>query len=291
MRIKITHVLQFLLLYCTFSHGGAEKSYHSTDTLLTRIKLKCAMVPQLSCHMKDDILVVDWNKHVSNKSDVLLVFNEHARERITGEIALKVIHKLRKWQPKKRVTIIPVLNVYGRKRVESGHPCQRKNERGVDTNRNYQMRGVNEHHYAKNSEEFEGPHPLSEKESKLVSSLLLNGVKRYFNVHSGEKSIYMPYDSRVGVRPKNYDVMLKNIKKWAQKCPECAVGTAASTSFYRAYGTSVDWAVDHGTPEAYTLEVYGDASWDCGRMFNPNKRDLGAVLKQWSGILKDMIFT
>ena len=36
---------------------------------------------------------------------------------------------------------------------------------------------------------------------------------------------------------------------------------------------------------------YGDASWDCSKMFNPKKRDLHAVLKQWSGILKDMIFT
>ena len=288
MRLKITQVLTFLLIYTT---ACAEKSYHSTNTLLTTIKLKCAMVPHLSCHMKDDILVVDWNKHIANKSDVLLVFNEHARERITGEIALHVIHKLQTWNPNKRVTIIPVLNVYGRKRVESGHPCQRKNERGVDTNRNYQMRGVNEHHYAKNSEEFEGPHPLSEKESKLVSSLLLNGVQRYVNVHSGEKSIYMPYDSRVGVRPKNYEVMLKNIKKWAEKCPECAVGTAASTSFYRAYGTSVDWAVDHGVPESYTVEVYGNASFDCSKMFNPNKRDLHHILKQWSGIIKDMIFT
>jgi hypothetical protein len=288
MRIKITQVLTFFLFYTT---ACAEKSYHSTDTLLTRIKLKCAAVPQLSCHMKDDILIVDWNKNIANKSDVLLVFNEHARERITGEVALKVIHKLRKWQPKKRVTIIPVLNVWGRKRVEAGHPCQRKNERAVDINRNYQMRRVNVHHYAKNSEEYEGPHPLSEKESKLVSSLLLNGVQRYVNVHSGEKSIYMPYDSRVGVRPKNYDVMLKNIKKWAQKCPECAVGTGASTSFYRAYGTSVDWAVDHGVPEGYTLEIYGDVSFDCNRMFNPNKRDLHSILKQWSGIIKDIIFT
>ena len=288
MRLKITQVLTFLLFYTT---AFAEKSYHSTDTLLTRIKLKCATVPQLSCHMKDDILIVDWNKNISNKADVLLVFNEHARERITGEVALKVIHKLRKWQPKKRVTIIPVLNIWGRKYVEAGHPCQRKNERQVDTNRNYQMRGVNEHHYAKNSEEFEGPHPLSEKESKLVSSLLLNGVKRYINVHSGEKSIYMPYDSRVGVRPKHYTVMAENIKKWAEKCPECAVGSAASTSFYRAYGTSVDWAVDHGVPEAYTFEVYGDVSWDCDRMFNPNKRYLHSILKQWSGIIKDVIFT
>jgi hypothetical protein len=288
MRLKITQILAFFLFYTS---AFAEKSYHSTDTLLTRIKLKCATVPQLSCHMKDDILIVDWNKHVSNKSDVLLVFNEHARERITGEVALNVIHKLRAWNPNKRVTIIPVLNIWGRKHVEAGHPCQRKNERHIDTNRQYQMRGFNEHHYAKNSEEYEGETPLSEKESKLVSSLLLNGVQRYVNVHSGEKSIYMPYDSRVGVRPKNYDVMLKNIKKWGKKCPECAIGTAASTSSYRAYGTSVDWAVNHGVPQAFTFEIYGDVSWDCSKMFNPNKRDLGAVLKQWSGIIKDVIFS
>ena len=75
MRIKITQVLTFLLFYTS---AMAEKSYHSTDTLLTRVKLKCATVPQLSCHMKDDILIVDYNQHVSNKADILLVFNEHS---------------------------------------------------------------------------------------------------------------------------------------------------------------------------------------------------------------------
>lgn len=287
MLLKITKVLPFFLLF--YASSAKSSKYHNTDTLLNTIKLKCSMVPQLSCQMHDDILVVDWNKNLKNKSDVLLVFNEHARERITGEVALHVVNKLQTWKPKKRVTIIPVLNVWGRKRVEAGHPCQRKNERGVDTNRNYQMQGVNEHHYAKNSEEFEGSHPLSEKESQLVSSLLLNGIQTYVNVHSGEKSIYMPYDSRVEVRPKNYHVMSKNIKKWAQKCPECAVGTAASTSSYRAYGTSVDWAVDHGIPESYTFEIYGDVSFDCNRAFNPKRRDLHSILKQWSDIIKDVI--
>ena len=226
MRLKVTQLITFFLLYCGVATG--DKSYHSTDTILTRIKLKCATVPALSCHMRDDILVVDYNKHVSDKSHILLVFNEHARERISGELALHVIHKLRKWQPKKRVTIIPVLNVWGRKYVEAGHPCQRKNERGVDTNRNYQMR-ANLHQYAKESEEWEGKKPLSEKESKLVSSLLLNGVQRYVNVHSGEKSIYMPYDSRVGVRPKNYDVMKKNIKRYT----DVHLGKGISTATLR----------------------------------------------------------
>ena len=287
MRLKITQVLTFFIFYTT---AFADKAYHSTDTLLSKIKFKCSIIPLLSCYMRDDILVVDWNKHISNKSDVLLVFNEHARERITGELALNVINKLREWNPNKRVTIIPILNIWGRRRVEKGHKCQRKNQHNIDLNRQYQIRGFNEHHYAKESEEWEGEKPLSEKESKLVSSLLLNGVQRYVNVHSGEKSIYMPYDSRVGVKPKHYDVMLKNIKKWGKKCPECAIGTAASTSFYRAYGTSVDWAVYHGVPQAFTFEIYGDSSWSCERAFNPNKRDLGAVLKQWSGIIKDVIF-
>ena len=121
---------------------------------------------------KNDILVVDWNKDSKEKSDVLFVFNEHARERITGELALHVIHKLRKWNPKQRVTIIPVLNAWGRRKVEAGSPCVRKNKNGVDTNRNYQMRGINVHKYSKRSEEYEGDHPLSEKESQLVSSLL-----------------------------------------------------------------------------------------------------------------------
>ena len=290
MRLKISQVITFFVLYSTIPTVTSKiKEYHSTDTLLTRIKLKCATVPQLSCHMKDDILVVDWNKNVSNKADVLLVFNEHARERVTGELALKVIHKLRKWNPKARVTLIPVLNVWGRKHVEKGHPCQRKNQRGVDTNRNYQMQS-NKHRYSKGGEEFEGEKPLSEKESQLVAGILRTGVRRYVNVHSGEKSIYMPYDSRVGSRPKNHKVMEKNIKKWAEACPECAVGSAASTSFYRAYGTSVDYAVDMvGVPEAYTFEIYGDASLNCDKMFNPSKYELHHILKQWSGILKQVV--
>ena len=285
MILKISKIIIVLTL---FSSCSAEKvGYHKTNTLLTHIKLKCAQVPQLSCHTKDGILVVDWNKNVADKSSVLLVFNEHARERITAELALHVINKLTTWKPKTRVTLIPVLNVWGRKKVEAGNPCVRKNENGVDTNRNYQMMGVNNHRYPKGSEEYQGPHPISEKESKLVSSLLLNGVKRYVNVHSGEKSLYMPYDSRTQKKPPKYKIMEKNIKLWSQFCRECAVGAAAKKSFYKAFGTSVDFAVDRaGVDEAYTFEIYGDAQSDCERMFNPSKRDLKNVLNQWGEILK-----
>lgn len=258
-------------------------AYHKTNTLLTRIKLTCALTEQLQCRMVDDILVVDWNAHET--PDTLLVFNEHARERVTGELALKVIHKLKRWKPSKRVTIVPVLNVWGRKQVEKGHPCVRKNRRGVDTNRNFQG---TPHHYGKASEEYEGDHPLSEKESQLVAQILDQGVQRYVNVHSGEASIYMPYDGSTD-RPAHYDTMKRNIDNWGALCNDCVVGPAAKVSSYRAYGTSVDYAVHSGVPEAYTFEIFGQNSRSCERMFNPKPSELENVLAKWTSIFKEVV--
>jgi murein tripeptide amidase MpaA len=129
---------------------------------------------------------VNWNKHLAY--DQLYSFNEHARERITGELALQLIKKLKKMKPNRRITIIPILNTGGRRKVENGAPCTRKNNNGVDINRNFQMTST-QHKYARWSEEYEGERPLSEKESQLIASILKKGVKRYVNVHSGEFSL------------------------------------------------------------------------------------------------------
>jgi hypothetical protein len=234
------------------------------------------------CTEHDDILIVDWRPDLPR--DTLLVFNEHARERVTGELALEVIDRLTQWNPNRRVTIIPILNVWGRKHVEAGYPCTRKNENGVDPNRNYQMV---EHKYSWYSEEYEGEHPLSEKESQLVSSLLM-GVRRYVNVHSGEFSLYMPYDGRVD-RPPNAEIMENNLRRWAKYCLECTVGQAAKKSFYKAYGTSCDWAIAHGVLEAYTFEIYGNNAYSCVSMFNPRKLQL--TFETWLPIMKDVLST
>lgn len=255
-------------------------AYHLTEDLLHQVEDECHGA--LTCRWHHDILLADWDSPSEDR--VLLVFNEHARERVTGELALRLIQKLHEWQPEVDVTIVPVLNVWGRKRVEHGHPCLRKNEHGVDTNRNYQMH-TNRHHYSRFSEEYEGPTPLSEKESKLVSSEL-SGVRRYINVHSGEFSLYMPYDSRTR-RPPHFDTMQHKISEWKAYCPQCTVGPAATTSFYKAYGTSVDWAIDHGVSESYTFEVYGQETRDCEKMFNPT--DLSKILEMWLPILKNAV--
>ena len=266
--------LIIVLVFIPLAH-----SYHLTDELLHEVKKECAMTSHLSCDMQGDILVVDWKKE--KPRGVVWTFNEHARERITGELALEMIRELKTLNPDNRITIVPVVNVWGRKEVENGKHCQRKNKNGVDTNRNYPPKMV--HHYARHSEEFEGKHPLSEPETKLVSKLL-KGAHRYVNVHSGEYSLYMPYDS-ITRRPPHYNKMKRQLKKFSRHCKECAVGPAAITSFYRAYGSSVDYATEIGVPEAYTFEIFGSDSPNCQKMFNPYGKEKEKVLHQWKKIM------
>ena len=253
--------------------------YHTTNDLLSRIKKECTIVPQLTCNMHGDILVVDWNKHLAK--DVVWAFNEHARERITAELALEMIKELKTLKPKTRITIVPIVNVWGRKQVENGRICQRKNKNGVDTNRNYPPKIV--HHYAKHSQEYQGKHPLSEPETMLVSTLL-KGANRYVNVHSGEYSLYMPWDS-ITTRPPHYERMRRKLNQWKKHCKECSVGPAALTSFYKAYGSSVDYATQMGVPEAYTFEIFGQDSPNCDIMFNPRGEEKQKVLEQWKKIM------
>ena len=116
----------FLLLH-------VASAYHTTDELLTRVQYECKHVEQLSCAWQDDMLVVDWNKH--KLRDVLWTFNEHARERVIKSSRLTMIQRLKDMRPTRRITIIPVVNVWNLS--GSRCACRRTNRNGVDTNRNY----------------------------------------------------------------------------------------------------------------------------------------------------------
>lgn len=263
--------------------ASANVHYHTTSNILSTLESYC-VDQHLSCQWHDDVLVLDWNPVGTETLDQLWVFNEHARERITAEIALYTVRSLLEHRPQRRVTIVPVLNVWGRKQVDSGRKCLRKNKHGVDTNRNYQI--AHRHAYPKHSEEYEGPHALSEPESKLVAALLQKGVQRYINVHSGEFSMYMPYDSSRNP-PPHAERMRTFLRTLQPLCPKCAEGSAATVSSYKAYGTSVDYAIRVAhVPEAYTFEVYGAMSYDCETMFNPlGTSEYERIIIMWRKIL------
>ena len=97
-----TTIALFLLL-CNGVFG-----YLDTDTLLNQVKQQ--RHPNLSFRYEDDILIVDW-KVKGSTEHVLLSFNEHAREIVTGELGLRTVQKLKEWSPSVSVTIMPVLNV------------------------------------------------------------------------------------------------------------------------------------------------------------------------------------
>ena len=266
-------MLRFAIMLIT-----VVQAYHKTDDIIKLVQKECQTVANLNCSMHQDIPIVDWRSDLPR--DIVWAFNEHARERITGELALEMILKLKYIQPTRRITILPVVNVWGRKHVEKGHVCQRKNKNGVDTNRNFPQNI--KHYYSKNSEEYQGAHPISEKETKLIAKVL-QGANKYINIHSGEYSLYMPWDSSYEKPPK-YNQMLKKLKKYKKHCKKCTVGPAASTSFYRAYGTSVDYATNMGI-EAYTFEIFGKDSYDCDIMFNPRGQTFHNVINMWTKIL------
>ncbi len=252
-------------------------AYNTTHSILHQTEQLCKH-QHMTCTYHDEILVVDWNIH--KPRNIVWNFNEHARELITGELALHMLYQLIEFNPSERITIIPVLNVWGRTKAFH-RPCQRKNKNGIDINRNFWYNG-NHKKYSKHSEEYQGYKSISEKESILLAKIIKD-AKRYINIHSGEFSIYMPYDGSYE-RPDNYHVMNKNIHTYAKYCPQCQVGQAARTSLYRAFGTSVDWAIHQGVPEAYTFEIYGKNSFNCKEMFNPKETE--PILKQWEKILK-----
>lgn len=267
-------ILAFLLPLAT--------AYHATNDLLRRVEAECRDVDVLSCTWENDMLIVDWNK--DKPRDVLWTFNEHARERVTGELALHMIRQLKVIRPTRRITIIPVVNIWGRKRVEAGDTCRRKNQHGVDTNRNYP---VHRRHYPLKSEEYEGGTPLSEPQTQYIAAVLHNHTRMFINIHSGEFSIYSGWDSTYHL-PPNHNRLFHNIETWAKQCPTCATGSAAVASTYLAYGTAVDYATSLGI-DAYTFEIFGGDHDTCEHMFNPSPKELPHILEQWSHILQNTL--
>jgi len=280
--------------------------YHPTGTIIARFEEEVAngnilrLPPDASLPVSKQPLVYQlpsrMGPHCSQEMQVLLVFGEHARELISSELALHLlelfilpsnttddmIHYLNALRRCTTITLVPILCSAERKLVERGQFCQRKTLSGVDLNRNWEFQWGNRKDML--AEENPGPRPFSEIESQLIRNLARR-IKPsvYMNIHSGEKSIYSPWDHRKDIDPAlqpMHDIVegvwetLREVyaisddaqrKKWH-------IGASGASSSYRAYGTSVDWMVAMGgVPFAFTLEVYGTENEKdpCLAFFNP----------------------
>lgn len=240
-----------------------------------------------------------------SKYRVLLSFGQHGRELITAELALRILSMLSEEQflpnmwPKSLsnilerlvIKVIPVENLNGRKLVEAGDLCERRNGRGVDLNRNWSVDwGKKEKDYDP-YEENPGVAPFSEPETQLMRRVCASFKPHiWVNVHSGMEALFMPYDHKNTTPPgspsRKIQMMLENLNHLHCK-DRCVVGSGGGSVGYLAHGTATDYMYDIArVPMAFTFEIYGDgtaSSKDCFKMFNPVDRpDFNRVLDDWS---------
>ncbi|XP_061372824.1 metallocarboxypeptidase A-like protein TRV_02598 isoform X2 [Gastrolobium bilobum] len=240
-----------------------------------------------------------------SKSRILLSFGQHGRELITSELALRILSILSEEQflpsmdqaslnstlDKLIIKVVPMENLHGRKLVEAGDLCERRNGRGVDLNRNWSVDwGKKEKDYDP-YEENPGFAPFSEPESQIMRKLAISFEPHvWVNVHSGMEALFMPYDHKNttpdGLPLQRMKSLLEEVNHLhCQK--RCMIGSGGGSVGYFAHGTATDFMYDIvRVPMAFTFEIYGDgtaSSRDCFKMFNPT--DLASynrVLNDWS---------
>ena len=244
------------------------------------------------------------------KTRVLYNYGEHGRELITVQVAVQLLRELAKGVQHAStlshetigasataaalvdavVKIVPMENVNGRTKVEGGEWCERKNGRGVDTNRNWAVDwGVKEADFDP-YEEYPGKAPFSEPEARMLRSLVEEFKPHaWVNVHSGMEAMFMPYDHKASEpRGEGAEAMrsiLRDLNEF--HCgARCAVGGGGKGVGYLAHGTATDWVYEKGAvPVAFTWEIYGDTQahyMDCFRMFNPVGEDShDVVVRDW----------
>lgn len=292
--------------------------YHHSNTLLEEVKALVARHPD-KIQMKllkstrtgysAEIAVVTFASRQQETEDrqktrILLNFGQHGREMITSEVALRLLkalageyrlvglHKSSLYYilQKLIIKVVPMENLNGRRIVEAGKLCERKNGRGVDTNRNWSVDwGKKEKDYDP-SEEYPGTAPFSEPETQIMRNLAHSFRPHlWVNVHSGMEALFMPFDHKNttpnGATAHLMKLMLQRLNLLHCK-NNCVVGSGGGSVGYLAHGTSTDYMYEIvKVPMAFTFEIYGEpnaSSNDCFKLFNPTDSAVfESVLENW----------
>ncbi|PNY16778.1 carboxypeptidase a6-like protein [Trifolium pratense] len=226
-------IITFFFFYFLSVHGDNSTQssitqinydlYHSSRNLMDEIKemvhrhsdrLSMEKVKAGNKGYSAEIAVVTYCKGKKDSAEnpklrILLSFGQHGRELITSELAFRILSILseEKHLPgmdeaslnsildKVVIKVVPMENINGRKLVEGGDLCERRNGRGVDLNRNWSVDwGKKEKDYDP-YEENPGIAPFSEPESQIMRKLAVSFEPHiWVNVHSGMEmcTLYNP---------------------------------------------------------------------------------------------------
>ncbi|KAL3638950.1 hypothetical protein CASFOL_016857 [Castilleja foliolosa] len=299
--------------------------YHTSGALLDEIeslvhrhpeKLSIEKISSKNKGYESEMTVVTYSRTRKESDDkaklrILLSFGQHARELITTELALRLLSilseeeflpnvdrsSLNRTLDRLIIKIVPVENLNGRKLVEDGELCERRNGRGVDLNRNWSVDwGKKEKDYDP-YEESPGAGPFSEPETQIIRKLSVSFEPHiWVNVHSGMEALFMPYDHKNTTPPGIPSQIMKSVLEELNHFhlnDQCLIGSGGGSVGYLAHGTATDYMFDVArVPMAYTFEIYGDpkaSSRDCFKMFNPiDITSFNRVLNDWSAAFLKM---
>merc|ERR1711907_887567 len=173
--------------------AAVQGKYHTVEQIYSELESLASNCGVLSVSnfqvegKSEKVFTLQASGNSSPTQKLLINFNMHGREMITGETALQLAKsacqddgrlgsvytkaQVQTILEKTTIKFIPVLNKDGRKRADNpqGHSCtdQRKNANLVDPNRNFL-----EHWEANNDvngETYSGTSPMSEYENKLMN--------------------------------------------------------------------------------------------------------------------------
>ncbi|XP_064622834.1 carboxypeptidase O-like [Lineus longissimus] len=242
------------------------------------------------------------------KVRILLSYGEHAREFLPVESLFYLLKnltdglKMDRDSPGERFSrmvfsnidlfIVALVNPDGREYVErTKNYCWRGTGTGVDLNRNFDWEFAGKGSSGnKHDEEYRGPFPLSEPESRVLVDLTAKyEFDAFISLHSGIKQIYIPYadtkSQTLHRKPDNIERMIDLASLLSHSTSHhYRYGLAYELNDYTADGCVFDYmAGKRKIPFSLAIEMWGDGDLpgtQCFDLFNPRSENLVRDLKE-----------
>lgn len=261
--------------------------YRPREAFIARMQ---AAVAACSGHavIEDGVVVAVHIRTRSNTTasalPAVLVFGEHARELISPELGLALLSRICAaiagavplTQTDRLLaavvgrgldlTVVPLVNPWGRARVLAGDACRRTNAAGVDLNRNWAA------HWAPADastleDSMPGQYPFSEAETRTLRRIIEKARPRLFlTVHSGTVGMYYPPAFTTRPTPEQL-AAAKSVRRvleevattdsHPQGSDAVPISPAGRGVAYSCPGTCLDYAFEHArAPLTVAFEVW-----------------------------------
>ena len=290
----------------------ADSGYHDYNEMVTEINAIVAAHPTIAqkgsigtSYEGRDMPLVKISDNVAtdeNEVEVLFDGHQHAREHLTVEMALYIMHLLTDdYGTDSRITnlvnsrefwIVPDMNPDGGEYdiATGSYRSWRKNRQpnagtsnvGTDLNRNwsYQWGCCGGSSGTTSSETYRGPSSFSAPETQrlrnFVNSRVIGGVqqiKANIDWHTYSQLVLWPYGYTTANTTGNLSADARSaFATLGQQMAPSGYTPEQASDLYIADGTVIDWMwATHGI-FSYTIEMYPDASGSGGGFYPPDEQ-------------------